>query len=302
MQALGRIEIFLEVARLKSFAGAARALGITGPAASKQVASLEEALGVKLLNRTTRHVALTDEGAVYYERARLAVEELKEAAFQVQDLKTTPKGSLRIAAPLSFGHMHLLPIFSGFAKKYPDVNMEVVLEDKAVDVLADGFDVAIRIGAMSDSSLICKHLADCPLLLVASPDYLRRNGIPHSPADLKEHRMIIYSLHGSASEWRYKDKHGKTGMVRSDGIFKANTAEMMLQATLDSVGIALLPIFSVDSYVRAKQLVRVLPDYETQPLRQVVMLMPPNRHRAAKVRLFVDWMTAACKAMPWKPD
>lgn len=302
MNMLGRIEIFLEVARCRSFAQAARTLGITGPAASKQILNLEETLGVKLLNRTTRHVSLTDEGTVYYERARLALDELKEAAAQIQDLKTTPRGTLRISAPLSFGHMHLLPILSGFAKKYPDVTLEIALEDRHIDVMADGFDVAIRIGTMPDSSLVCKSLAECPLLLVASPDYIKRYGKPRAPTDLKAHRMIVYALHGNISEWHYKDKHGKTGSIRSDGCFKANTAEMMLQAALDSVGIALLPIFSADSFLHAKRLVRVLPDYETQPLREVFLLMPPNRYRATKVRLFVDWLTTACKAMPWKKD
>jgi len=300
VSSIGRIEIFLEVARQNSFAKAAHTLGITGPAASKQVMALENELGVKLLNRSTRHVSMTDEGALYYKRARLAFDELKEAAAQVQDLKITPKGSLHINAPLSFGHMHLLPIFSGFAKKYPDVSMDITLDDREVDVWADGFDVVIRIGVMNDSTLICKHLSDCPLLLVASPAYLKQHGKPQTPRDLAEHRMISYALQGQISEWRYKDKQGKTGSFRSEGAFKANTAEMMLQAALDDVGIALLPIFSVENYLRSKRLIQVLPDYKTDPPRSIFALMTPNRCRATKVNLFLDWLTQACKAMPWE--
>lgn len=300
MSALGRIEIFLEVARQNSFAKAAHTLGITGPAASKQVMALEAELGVKLLNRSTRHVSLTDEGAIYYKRARLAFDELKEAAAQVQDLKITPKGTLHISAPLSFGHMHLLPVFSGFAKKYPDISLNVTLDDREVDVWADGFDIVIRIGVMNDSSLICKYLSDCPLLLVASPAYLKRYGKPQTPRDLSKHRMIAYALQGQIGEWRYKDGHGKTGSFRGEGIFKANTAEMMLQATLDDIGIALLPIFSVENYLRSKKLVAVLPGYKTDPPRGIFALMTPNRCRATKINLFLDWLTQACKAMPWQ--
>lgn len=298
MQSTGRLEIFLEVAKLQSFAKAAKALGITGPAASKQVMALEDELGAKLLHRTTRLVTLTDEGAAYYERARHAMEELKDAAAQLHDMKTAPKGALRINAPLSFGHQHLLPVLSGFAKKYPDVTMEVSLEDRKVDVVAERFDMAIRIGALDDSSLISRHLGECPLLPVASPGYLATHGTPKTPADLKRHRMIGFALHGAAFEWRYKDKAGKTGMVRVDAALKANTAEMMLQAALDGVGIAVLPIFSVATYLKARQLVQILPAYETHPMRQITALMPPDRYRSAKVKLLMDWITQACKAMP----
>ncbi|MGB9154458.1 MAG: LysR substrate-binding domain-containing protein [Alphaproteobacteria bacterium] len=300
MTTVGRIETFLEVAKQNSFAKAARTLGMTGPAASKQVVALEGELGVKLLNRTTRYVALTDEGAIYYERARAAMDELKEAAAHAQDLKSKPQGVLKISAPLSFGHMHLLPTLSGFAKKYPDVSMEVTLEDRLVDIMSDGIDVAIRIGVPGNSSLIRKHLSDCPILPVASPAYIRRYGNPQTPADLHKHRMIAYTLQGGVSEWKYKDKKGRIGSFRGEGVFRTNTAEMMLQAALDSVGIALLPIFTVDSYLRSKQLVRVLPDYTTEPVRTIFALTPPNRCRVAKVQLFLDWLTQACKAMPWE--
>ena len=297
---LARIEVFLEVARQNSFAKAARTLGITGPAASKQVLALEQELGVKLLNRTTRHVALTEEGSLYYDRARVACDELKEAAALVQDLKSTPKGHLKISVPLSFGHMHLLPILSGFARKYSEIVMEVALDDRRVDVVADGYDMAIRIGVMDNSTLICKHLSDCPLVLVASAAYLKRCGKPQTPADLAKHRIIAYSLQGGATEWRYKDPRGKSGVFRSEGVFRANTAEMMLQAALDSVGIALLPLFSVENYLRSKRLIHILPDYVTDPVRTIFALMPPNRYRTVKVKLFLDWLTQACKAMPWE--
>lgn len=295
---LGRIRIFVEVARQQSFAAAAGVLGITGPAASKQVMALEEELGVKLLHRTTRKVTLTDEGAIYFERVKNALEEMDEAADEVRELRAAPKGTLKVNAPLAFAHMHLLPVLSGFARKYPELCMDVSMDDRMADVIADGYDVVIRIGVMHDSSLVMRHLADCPIVPIASPGYVRQHGMPQSPAELKHHRVIGYAYHGLQAEWRYKDKQGKTGIVRSECSFRANTAEMMLQAALDGIGIAILPLFCAATYLQAGQLVRLLPEHETYPARQIVALMPPNRYRSAKVKLFLDWLDKACKAMP----
>ncbi|MCE2926319.1 MAG: LysR substrate-binding domain-containing protein [Rickettsiales bacterium] len=298
MHTLSRIRVFVEVAKRKSFVAAGKALGITGPAASKQVMLLEDELGAKLLHRTTRVVTLTDEGAVYYERARVAIEELQDAADALRDVKSIPKGMLKISAPLSFGHQHLLPTFSGFAVKYPEIQMDVVLEDRAVDVVAEGFDIVIRIGVMKDSSLTMKPLAECPIVAVASPLYLKQHATIKAPNDLKVHRMIGYALAGSAVEWRYQHRKGKTGSVKTECVLRANTAEMMLQAALDGVGIAILPGFTVATYLKSGKLVRVLKDYESYPRRQIVALMPPDRHRSLKVKLFIEWLTSACKAIP----
>jgi DNA-binding transcriptional LysR family regulator len=143
-----------------------------------------------------------------------------------------------------------------------------------------------------------RHLGECPIFAVASPAYIKAHGAPKTPADLKNHRLIAYSNVGGSMEWRYKDADGKTGSIKQDGVFRANTAEMMLQAALDGLGIAILPIFSVATHLKAKQLVRVLPGYESHPMRQIAALMPPSRHRLRKVKLLVDWLAQACKAMP----
>ena len=296
MAHLSNVEIFLKVAQLHSFAAAAKQIGMTGPAVSKQIMALEEELGVKLLHRTTRQVTLTDEGAVYFERAKLAMDELRDAAAQIRDLKAIPKGTLRINIPLSFGHLHLLPVISGFAKKYPEVQMDVSLDDRTVDIIADGYDLVIRIGAPQDSSLVIKTLAECPIYVVASPEYLAKHGTPMHPHDLRKHQFVSYSYVGP--EWRYRDPAGKTGSVRGESVFRANTAEMMLQAVLDGIGMAVLPGFTVATYVQAGKLVQVLAEYKTDPTRSIVALMPPNRFRATKVKLFLDWLGQACKALP----
>ncbi len=297
MHTLPRIRVFIEVAKHRSFVAAGRALGITGPAASKQVKLLEDELGAKLLHRTTRVVTLTDEGAAYYDRARLAIEELQDAAHALREVKSISKGLLKISAPLSFGHQHLLPAIAGFAVKYPEIQMDVALEDRNVDVMAEGFDVVVRIGVMKDSSLVIKKLADCPIIAVAAPEYLERHARIKAPSDLKQHRMIGYSLAGAAVEWRYDQRGGRTGSVKIPCAFRANTAEMMLQAALDGVGIAILPSFCVAAYLKSGRLARVLKDYESSPRRQIAALMPPDRHRSFKVKLFVEWLQSACQAI-----
>lgn len=298
MNQLGRIEIFLEVAKQQSFAKAAEQLGMSGPAASKQVMALEAELGVKLLHRTTRMVALTDEGARYYDRARLAVEELKEAAEQLQENKTVPKGPIRVSVPMAFGQMHLLPVLAAFAKKYPEVSLDVAFDDRTIDIVGEAFDVAIRIGVLNDSSLIARPLGDCPIYMVASPHYLETYGKPKKAADLKQHRHIAYSYQRNPVEWRYRDPAGRAGSIRVDYHFKTNDTLMMLQAAIDGVGMVQLPAFAVVNHMQAGHLVQVLPGYTTDPIRQITALMPPNRYRSARVKLLVDWLSQACKAMP----
>jgi DNA-binding transcriptional LysR family regulator len=181
MSQLSKVAAFIEVAKHESFAAAARSLGLTGPAVSKQVQALEEQLGVKLLYRTTRKVSLTEEGALYFERARKALEDLDEAEQQIQELKACPTGKLKINAPSSFGNQYLAKPITEFAKLYPDVELDVDFDDRWVDVIGEGYDVVIRIDALEDSSLIARKLASCPIALCASPNLLKSKGHPKHP-------------------------------------------------------------------------------------------------------------------------
>ncbi len=299
MDSLSRVRIFMEVVKNGGFAGAARVLGMTGSAVSKQVQNLEDQLGVKLLHRTTRQVTLTEEGELYFLRAGHALDELAEVEAVLQERKATPAGNLKINVPLSFGMQYLRAPLAGFAKAYPDVTMDVSFDDRLVDVVGEGFDVVARIGALADSALLVKKLADCPIVMCASPAYLEAMGVPKKPDDLSKHRMIAFTRHGSGTDWRWKDAKGKVGLTSYQPSFKANTAEMMREAVLEDVGIAALPIFAAATYLKAGGLVRVLPAYETHPMREIVMLYPPGRNLSTKVRLFLDWMSKACVALPW---
>ena len=299
MDHISRIEIFLEVVKKKSFAGAARKLGITGSAISKQVQTLEDQLGVILLHRTTRQVTLTEEGALYNERARKALEDLKEAESQIQDLKTHPKGLLKVGAPMAFGKKYLTKPIAEFAKKYPEVQMEVDFDDRRVDMILEGYDVIIRIGALQDSSFIARQLAKCPIILCASKDLLEKYGYPSSPAQLKNYPAIIYNTYNNTNEWNYKDSKDNIETVTLNRHFAANNAETMVEACLHGVGIVSIPIFAAAEYLDSGQLIQLLPDYTTYPERGIYAIFPQNRHLSTKTRLFIDALSECSKDFPW---
>lgn len=299
MDSISRIELFLEVAKYQSFAQAARQLGMTGPALSKQVQKLEEELGVRLLQRTTRHVSLTEEGAFYSKRARKALEDLLEAQRQLQELKECPTGALRVSTPMSFGQRYLTGPIAEFAHQYPEVKLDVDFDDRRVDIIEEGYDVAIRIGKPEDSSLIMRKLADCPIILCASPEYAHKHGLPQSPEQLIQHPMITYSKHGLNHQWRYRDDQDHVDSVSLNNVFSANNAEMMLQACRKGIGLTLLPIFVAIDLLESKELIHVLPCFQTYPKSSIYVLFPQNRYLSTRVRLFVECLQNHAKSFPW---
>ncbi len=290
MENLSRVDIFLQVVKQNSFSAAARYLNMSAPAVSKQVQALEHQLGVKLLNRTTRQLTLTEEGALYADRAKRAMDDLREAERQILDLKSCPTGLLRVNAPLSFGIQYLTEPIAAFAKQYPDVVVEVNFDDRFVDVIAEGYDVVVRIGTLKDSSLVARKLADCPILLCASEQYLSKHPSIKSPQDLTDHNNIVYSKHGNRAEWQYIDKNNKINKVNLNRSFAANNAEAMLAACLQGLGVAQLPIFAAKPYLTCGELVTIFSDYKTHPEPGIYVLYPQNRYLSARVRLFIDWL------------
>jgi DNA-binding transcriptional LysR family regulator len=299
MDHISRVGVFIEVAKKESFAGAARALGMTGPAISKQVQVLEERLGVKLLNRTTRHVSLTEEGAVYFELARKAIDDLSEAEQKIQELKACPTGKLKVNAPMSFGREFLVQPIASFAKKYPDVELEVDFDDRRVDVIEEGYDVVVRIGVLEDSSLIARKLSSCPILLCASKSFIKEWGSPDSVSSLAAYPCIIYNLHSQSEDWRYQGPDGVIGSQKLNRKFAANNGEMQMEACLQGVGVALLPIFTAAKHLESGALVEILPDYKTYPERGIYAVFPQNRYLSTRVRLFVDALTECSESFPW---
>jgi DNA-binding transcriptional LysR family regulator len=295
--------MFVEVAKQESFTAAARTLGVTGPAVSKQVLALENSLGVKLLYRTTRKVSLTEEGALYFDRARKAIEDLAEAEQQIQELKECPTGKLKINAPMSFGEQYLARPIAKFARLYPDVELEVNFDDRWVDVVGEGFDVVIRIGALADSSLVARKLAPCPIILCASPDCIASNGLPLTVDDIANFPAVIYTRHGQTEDWRYISRdgnsYGERGSVKLNKRFAGNSAEMQVAACEAGIGLALLPSFAVWSQLQSGKLLQLLPHYQTDPERNIYAMFPQNRHLSTRVRLFVDFLSELGETFPW---
>jgi len=299
MEYLSRIHIFVEVAKQQSFAGAARTLGLTGPAVSKQVQALEAKLGIKLLYRTTRRVSMTEEGAIYFERARKAIEDLIEAEQQIEEMKECPTGKLKVNAPLSFGNQYLVEPIAQFARQYPDVELEIDFDDRWVDVVGEGFDVVIRIGVLDDSSLVARRLAACPIFLCASPMLVEKHGLPETVSQLADFPALTYNRHQRYEEWQFEDQQGNRGVEKLRSVFSANTAEMQLRACLDGLGVALLPVFACNTYLASGDLVHLLPSFKTSPERGIYAMFPQNRHLSTRVRLFVDHLSEVGKGLTW---
>lgn len=295
MDHLSRIGVFLEVVKQEGFAGAARELGITSSAVSKQIQNLEYELKVKLLNRTTRRVSVTEEGAIFFERASRALEDLKEAEEQINELKLSPRGPLKVSLPMSFGLKHLAGPIADFAALYPEVELDVHFDDRVIDMVQEGFDVCVRIAALTDSSLISRKLGECPIFICASPGYLKAHGTPKHPRDLAGHNVLAYTRNKGAHEWRYKEPSGEVGQVSLKSNFKCDAGDMMMEAAKKDIGLIILPYFYVQDAIASGELVSVLDKYKTWPERSITAIFQPNRYLSTRLRLFVDHLTLVCE-------
>lgn len=300
MDHVTRVGVFIAVVKAESFAGAAREMGITSSAVSKQIQNLEQDLKVKLLNRTTRRVSVTEEGAVYYERANRALEDLQEAQEQIYELKSRPRGPLKVSLPLSLGVKYLGPAIAKFAVEYPEIELDVSLDERFVDIVSEGFDVVLRIGALKDSALIARRMASCPFVLCASPGYLKKNGTPRAPEDLVRHNVLAYTRNSGLHEWRYKAPDNQFGQVNLSGTFKSDSGDILCHAALESVGMVILPVFYVAEHIENQLLQPVLRDYVTWPQRDIHAVFPSNRFQSTRLRLFVEHLAKTCKQLPWQ--
>ncbi len=282
------MSIFAAVVEAESFTGAARTLKYSKAAISTHIQKLEDRLNTRLLNRTTRRISMTDEGRVFYEHCRRILDEAREAIDALDNSNTEPRGVLRINSPMSFGTMHLGAAVAEFMEAYPDVSVDMVLNDRQVDLIEDGFDLAIRIGRLPDSSLIARRLAPCRRILVASPDYWDRKGRPSHPSDLKDHDALIYDYLDDPNTWTFKD--GDTDVsVSVQGRLRANNGEVLLDAALRGLGIYLSPTFFCFDALRANKLEIALRDFGEDPL-SVYAVYPHRRHLSPRVRAFVDFL------------
>ena len=289
MAGLEGLSVFVRTVREGSFSAAARALDLTPSAVSKQIGRLEDHLSVRLFNRTTRRLNLTEEGAAFYERASRILADLEDAAEAVSSLKAIPRGRLRVTLPTAFGIIHLLPALPDYTARYPEVTLEIDLNDRFVNMIEEGFDLALRIGDLEDSSLVGRRLAANRRVLAAAPAYLDRFGAPAGPDDLRDHNCLVYTYRAQRHDWHLVDETGRERVITVTGNLETNNPMMLRAAALDGFGVALLPLWIIGPDIREARLRRVLPQYHW-PDSAIHVVYPPGRHLSAKVRSFVDFL------------
>lgn len=295
MDRLNEMEAFVRVVDLGGVTDAARKMGLSKSAISKHVASLEDRLGARLLNRTTRKVSPTEIGLAFYDRAIRVLAEAAEADAMVSSMQDMPRGELRISAPVSFGLRALSPAVTGFLKSFPDISVHMVLDDRFVELVAEGYDLAIRIGDLPDSSLRARKLTDAQVHLVASPDYLARNGAPESIQALSEHNLLHYSNLSSGNYWRLQANGGQERQVRAVGRLTVNNGDALRDAAVDGLGIAFLPDFIIDGELERGELLELLPESRRPPMG-VYAVYPQGRFPQPKLRAFIDHLVESFKS------
>lgn len=297
MDRLRCIEVFVEVARDGSFTGAARRLRMSRSAATKHIAWLEQSLGVKLLNRTTKHVGLTEAGAHALKQGKSLLDCYEEIGAGARELVERPRGIIRVGTPPSFGTHHLLPLVARFTETYPDIRILLLLDDGSANLITQGIDLSLRIGpAPDDAGHIAVPLTNAPQVLVASKSYLRKHDTPKTPADLANHNCLVHSLKSPTNIWRFSGIAGEIS-IRVRGTICSNFGEALKQAALLGHGISMHPYYMVSDDLKANRLAVVLPDYA--PLELDIYVVYPSRdHLPARTRRLLEFLKRWAKTPP----
>jgi DNA-binding transcriptional LysR family regulator len=288
MDRLTSMAVFKRTVELGSFAAAARQFGISPEMAGNHVRALEKRLGVRLLNRSTRRLHLTEAGNGYYARCRQILAEIEEAEAQANALQALPRGHLRLAVPVTFGLKNIAPVVSAYMTSYPEVTFEVVVSDRYANLIEEGFDLAIRVGELRDSNLVARQLMSARLIVCASPAYLRRNGKPKGPADLTSHACLIYTGTITPSTWEF-EASGRREVVHVEGPLTSDSAEFVHHMALAGHGVVRGPSFSFSADIAAGHLVPLLEGWQSAKKLPVHMLYPHRSPLSAKVRSFLDF-------------
>jgi DNA-binding transcriptional LysR family regulator len=284
------MQTFAAVVDAGSFVAAADALGMSRAAVSRYVRDLEDRLGVRLLHRTTRRLSLTDEGEVFHARCRELLAGVEEAEAELNQRSGAARGLLRVSAPVSFGILHLAPLWGAFRERYPQVRLDITLADRTVDLVEEGYDIAVRIGTLRSSSLISKRLASTRIVLCASPRYLESHGTPRHPRELARHSVIGYSYWSLGDEWQFDGPEGRVS-VRTDPWMRSNNGDTSRAAALAHQGVILEPSFLVGPDLDKGTLVELMPEYRSLEAG-IYAVYPTRRHVAPKVRALIDFLGA----------
>jgi DNA-binding transcriptional LysR family regulator len=295
---MDEMNAFLAVLETQNFTAAGRLVERDASVVSRRVTALEGRLGVRLVDRSTRRVIPTEAGSRFGERIRLALSTIQEAEAEATQWSTTATGTLRIAVPATFGRLWIAPIIPVFLKEHPGVSVILEHADRYVDLVAEGFDVAIRLGALEDSQLIAKKLAEHRRLICASPAYLKTRGVPRTPSDLENHECLRFSRLSSHPEWRFKKGDDVTS-VHVSGLLTADDAQTLVTAALAGAGVVMCSDWLVSQELADGRLQVVLADWVIEGEGAVHVVRPPGRFMPSKTRAFIDWISEQLSRPPW---
>lgn len=298
MDTLAQMQIFSAIVEAGSISGAADRLGLAKSAVSRRLAELEARLGATLIQRTTRRHSLTDSGRSYYERCVAILADVEEAEASVSQEQGALKGRIKLALPLSFGLLHLAPLIQAFMTRNPEVTFELDFNDRQIDLMQEGFDLAIRIAKLEDSSLIARRLVPIRHLVCASPGYLKKHGTPRTATELKNHVCLAYSNVRDPGVWDYRGPDGQPGRVRVPVRLASSSGEFNLRAAIADEGLVLIPSFFCHEALRTGQLQTVLDDH-TWPELSAYAVYPPTRHLTHRVRTLIDFLADALSGEPY---
>ena len=298
------MRLFLTVVQTGSLSGAGRQSGFSPASVSRQITALEDDLGVRLLNRTSRRLSLTEAGQVYLEHAERLLQDIDELRDAVSQMAVKPRGTLRIQSRISLGTQHVAPLIPTFLALYPDLKIDLWLTDNDLDLTEHGIDLAIRTGNLSDSTLIGRRLASSPRVICASPEYWAEHGKPATPEALMDHNCLTYRFEfgTAAALWQFRINTGQSINIQVAGNFQTNNGEALRVATLSGLGVAMLPAWSVKDHLKAGSLERVLSDYETTVSDLdfgIYAVYLSRRNLSAKTRLFVDHLVTEFSKQGW---
>ena len=301
MNVLESMTLLIEAVDGGSLSAAGRSLGMAPSTVARGIGALEDDLGVRLLNRTTRNLSLTEAGRLFLERSRRILAEVEEAKISVTRLEADPRGTLKLNVPTAFGRIHIVPMLPDFLQTYPDLSVDLDMTDAFVDLVEEGIDLAVRIGELQDSSLIAKRIAPNNRVVCASPSYLDRAGRPSLPDDLRDHNCLIYKRQRNRVVWHFRDAEGVIHDVPIAGNLQTNNTEALVRMTLDGAGITILPIWLIGRYIREGRLEVMFRGHTVSPTAldtSIYAVFPYNRHLSPKVRAFVDALLKRFNPIP----
>jgi DNA-binding transcriptional LysR family regulator len=302
MHRFAELQAFVAVVETGGFTAAAQRLEIAKSAVSRRVAALEDRLGVQLLRRTTRQINLTDTGRSFYEHSARILADLDEAESAVLQQHGELRGVLRVALPLSFGVRHMVGPIAAFSRRHPRVEFDLDLNDRRIDLLQEGVDLAVRIGRLADSTLIARKLFDARTVVAASPSYLEERGAPLTPQELRDHSCLAYGNLADPGRWVYSDSDGTRHSVNVNVALTASSGDFLEDAARNGLGIVLQPTFIAGESIRKGDLVPILRDYRW-PVTPAYAVYPPTRHLSYRVREFIDFLAEAFSGVPcWDED